>query len=305
MEKKQNNLFIICALIIAGLAVLGYILLESSHKKDLETALNDKNMEWQGKTDKLMEKIDTLEKEISAFSGEDDQPFMEQDNPEDGNDLSEPDKKPQTSDNFDDVERRIASFFLYLDKQEYVKKHKIKGSTYNEYEEAVQKLSEKKPLIANETESLYNMFLNIAHFYRVLGNDKLSLFKDVLANEDEKIETTMRDFYLWYTYNDKNKKRIKGRPSPQVLYGYAGFFLNTIGGRNYLMRRDSKVRILTSYYSVLILDKSNDMKQNPNGIDIRPYLKLLFSDLSDKTGFAFHSEYMKNLGRLMDKYNII
>ena len=82
------------------------------------------------------------------------------------------------------------------------------------------------------------------------------------------------------------------------------FFLNTIGGRNYLMRQESKIRILTSYYSVLILDRANDMKQNPNGIDIRPYLRLVFSDLSNKSGFTFHYEYMKNLKRLKEKYNI-
>ena len=70
------------------------------------------------------------------------------------------------------------------------------------------------------------------------------------------------------------------------------------------MRRDSKIRILTSYYSVLILDRANDMKQNPNGIDIRPYLRLVISDLSGKSGFIFHYEYMKTLKKLEGKYNI-
>ena len=148
------------------------------------------------------------------------------------------------------------------------------------------------------------MFLNIAHFYRALGSERLSMVKDVLTHENENIESTMRDFYLWYTYDSKDRKKIKGRPSQQVLYEYAGFFLNTIGGRNYLMRRDSKIRMLASYYSLLIMDRANDMKQNPNGIDMRPYIRLVISDLSGKSGFIFHYEYMKNLKRLEEKYNI-
>ena len=196
------------------------------------------------------------------------------------------------------------SFFVHLDQQEYIKDFNFEGSSYNEYEEVIQKISEKTPLLGNETESLYNMFLNMAHFYRVLGARRLSIIKEVITRENEDIESTMRDFYLWYTYDGQDRKRIKGRPSPQVLYEYAGFFLNTIGGRNYLMRRESKIRMLTSYYSVLILDRANDMKQNPNGIDIRPYIRLLISDLSNKSGLLFHYEYMKNLKRLKEKYNI-
>lgn len=146
------------------------------------------------------------------------------------------------------------------------------------------------------------MFMNIAHFYRLLGVERLSLIRDVLSYENEDMESTMRDFFLWYTHS--NNSGLKGRPSQQALYEYAGFFLNTIGGRTYLMRRDSKIRILTSYYSVLILDRANDTKQNPYGIDIRPYIKLVYGDISGKSGFMFYSEYIKRLTRLKDKYNI-
>jgi hypothetical protein len=36
------------------------------------------------------------------------------------------------------------------------------------------------------------------------------------------------------------------------MYEYASY-LNTLGGRSYLMRRDSKVRLLTTYYCILVL----------------------------------------------------
>ncbi len=300
--NKKQVLTIIILIVIVGLAgFAGYSILESRHNKNLDTLEKEKS-EWQEKNDKLQDKINSLEKTISRFSGDTGLTPEEGSNPAAESGSDQPAEGPEKPVPIEDVERRIAGFFVELDKQEYIKKFHFQKNSYDEYEDIIEKLSKKEPLLTNETSSLYNMFLNMAHFYRVLGKEKISLIKDILANED--IEPVMRDFYLWYTYDGKDRKKIKGRPSQQVLYQYAGFFLNTIGGRNYLMRRNAKIRILTSYYSLLILDRANDLKQNPNGIDIRPYLRLVFSDLSGKSGFVFYSEYMKNLKMLMEKYNI-
>jgi hypothetical protein len=300
--KQQNIKIIICVAILAVIGFLGYMALESRYKKNLDTALEQEKTEWQVKNEELKEKIDSLESTIYTLTGDPELTQEERMNLADESESDNTGKDTEHPDSIEDTERRIASFFVQLDNEGYIKKYKLTGSSYNEYENVIQRISDKTPLLGNETDSLYNMFLNIAHFYRVLGSERLSLVKDVITHEN--METIMRDFYLWYTFDGEGGKRIKGRPSQQVLYDYAGFFLNTIGGRNYLMRRDSKIRILTSYYSVLILDRANDMKQNPNGIDIRPYLRLLMSDLSDKSGFIFHFEYMRNLKRLEEKYNI-
>ena len=301
--KKNRNLFyIICiaVLIIAGF--MGYRVLESRHKKSLSSALEKEKLEWSGKNDKLRRRITSLEKTISRLSGDTELPPEEDiiTTDEPATDLS--DEGPEAAISISEVERRIAAFFVHLDKQDYIKEYKLDRGTYDVYEETIEKISEKPPLLVNETESLNSMFQNMAHFYRLLEVQRLSLIKDILLYEDEEMESTIRDFYLWYTYS--NNSNIKGRPSQEALYEYAGFFLNTIGGRNYLMRRDSKIRILTSYYSVLILDRANDTKQNPHGIDIRPYIKLVYGDISGKSGFIFYSEYIKKLSRLKDKYNI-
>lgn len=294
MSKKQITIIVLSVLILILLGFIGYNFLESRYRKNLDAALEQEKAAWQEKNTELEGKVDSLKKKISTLSGDAD--LVEDD--------ESSDIDSEYSDSIEEIESRIASFFVHLDQQDYLIKYQLTGSTYNEYEKVIQELSEKPPLLGNETESLYNMFLNIAHFYRVLGSKRLSLIKDVIDNENENIESTMRDFYLWYTYDGNDRKRIKGRPSQQVLYQYAGFLLNTIGGRNYLMRRDSKTRILASYYSVLILDRANDMKLNSSGIDIRPYLRLVISDLSNKSGLNFHYEYMKNLKRLKEKYNI-
>ncbi|MBN2417890.1 MAG: hypothetical protein JXL81_00765 [Deltaproteobacteria bacterium] len=300
MSKNQTITIIACIVILGVLGFLGYTILESRYRKNFDAALEkekEKNVE-------LADKIDTLKNTIATLTGDaglvEDEDLSSID--ESASDTTDEDL--QHADSIEEVERRIASFFVHLDQQRYIKEYNFEGSSYNEYEEIIQKISDKTPLLGNETESLYNMFLNMAHFYRVLGNQRISLIKDIIINENDDIESIMRDFYLWYIYDNQGMKKIKGRPALKVLYEYAGFFLNTIGGRNYLMRRESKIRILTSYYSVLILDRANDMKQNPNGIDIRPYLRLLISDLTNKSGFLFHFEYMKNLKRLKEKYNI-
>ena len=70
------------------------------------------------------------------------------------------------------------------------------------------------------------------------------------------------------------------------------------------MRRDSKLRILTAYYSVLFLDKANDIKINVHGIDIRPHLKLLLNDVSTYTGFENKFEYIREINRLKEEYRI-
>jgi hypothetical protein len=92
-------------------------------------------------------------------------------------------------------------------------------------------------------------------------------------------------------------------PSLETLYEYAGFFLNTLAGRNYLMRRNSQQRILTTYYSILILDKANDSTLNRYGIDIRPKIELLIPEINNTKGLIFKKQYSEKLNALKIKYN--
>ena len=105
-------------------------------------------------------------------------------------------------------------------------------------------------------------------------------------------------------FENDTEEKIKGRPSLSVLYDYAGYFLNTLGGRSYLLRRDSKIRILSMYYCVLILDIANDKGLNSNGIDIRPHIALTFNDISNQIGFAHQKAYLNELGNLKRKYKM-
>ena len=143
----------------------------------------------------------------------------------------------------------------------------------------------------------------MAHFFRVMGKKRVNLTRDVLQNEGEILESAMQTFYLWATDETADKEKT-GQPKLKTLYTYSGFFLNTLAGKSYLLRRNSKIRLLTTYYSVLILDRANDEQLNPAGIDIRPHIEFLINDLQSQIGLIHQKQYLSELIRLADKYQM-
>ncbi|UCE55877.1 MAG: hypothetical protein JSV31_10630 [Desulfobacterales bacterium] len=291
----------IVAVVLGAIVYFCYSLMAGWYKGNIETAKSQERKEWKKTTETLVEKVDTLEEELTQLKGKTipkeklAEVFGE-------DPLPLPPNEKEIA--FEEIERQIAAFFAYLDGKEYVKEYKLSNGTYHQYELSVNKLSTKLPIVAGETDSLYNLFLNIAHFYRVLGKKRVFLIRTILKNESEIIESVMQTFYLWYTFENDTEENIKGRPSLPILYEYAAYFLHTLGGRSYLLRRDSRIRILTTYYCVLILDQANDKKLNSNGIDIRPHIELMFEDIRNQIGLIHQKQYLMKLEGLKKKYKL-
>ncbi|MGW8288283.1 MAG: hypothetical protein ACWGOD_08570, partial [Desulfobulbales bacterium] len=76
----------------------------------------------------------------------------------------------------------------------------------------------------------------------------------------------------------------------------------TLGGQSYLFRRELYLRILVRYYSILIIDRANDMDTNRYGIDIRYTLDSLISEIQGNGGLENRQEYLENLIRLQEHY---
>ena len=287
--------------VIIGIAAyFGYNLFSSWHKESIETAKRQERVAWEKRTKELMEKVTGLEEEMASIKGEtipegklkavfgSEAPVVkEQEEPLD----------------FEDIEQQIKAFFTYLDEQDYVQTYAFKDGTYTQFQIVLKQMSANPPRITDETASLYNLYRNMAHFFRILGKKRVNLVRDVLQNEGEILESAMQTFYRWATYETGDRSRT-GQPTLKTLYSYAGFFLNTLAGRSYLLRRDSKIRILTTYYSVLILDKVNDEKFNSAGIDIRPHIKFLLNDFQAPIGLMYQKSYVSELQKLADKYNV-
>jgi len=291
---------VVIVVVIVGIAAyFGYKLFSSWQRESIENAKQQERAEWEKRTRELMEKVTGLEEELASIKGE-----------------SIPQKKlkevfgPQPSVTkeertlgFEEIEQEIKAFFTYLDEQDYVQAYKLQGGTYQQFLQAVKKLSANPPNTTSETASLYNLYRNMAHFYRVLGKNRVNLIKAILQNEGEIMESAMQTFYLWATY-ETGDRAASGQPSLTTMYEYSAFFLNTLAGRSYLLRRGSKIRILTTYYSVLILDKANDEQLNPGGLDIRPYIKSLLNDFQTQIGLIHQKQYISELEKLAEKYKL-
>ena len=205
---------------------------------------------------------------------------------------------------FKEIERRINSFYSYLDHQQYVKSYKHFSRIEEEFQQILKILARKPPIVTRETDSLDDVLNNVFYFYRVLGKERITLIRDILENESDIIEPLMHTFYFWFTSNNEYYKPELTRLSIEQLYIYACFFLETLGGRSYVFRRDSKVRILALYYCVLIIDQANIDGVNLNGIDIRPHLRLISEDMAYQKGVDYKNHYLIKLEMLRKKYRL-
>jgi hypothetical protein len=293
---------VIVAVIVAIVVYFGYSLFNSWHRESLETAKRNERVEWEKRTKELMEKVTGLEEELTSVKGE---VIPEQKLKEVfGSDSAVPKKDEEEEPlGFEEIDQQIRAFFTYLDEQDYVQAYQFKGGTYQQFQLALKKMSANPPSITDETASLYNLYRNMAHFFRVLGKKRVNLTRDVLQNEDEILESVMRTFYLWATDETADREKT-GQPTIKTLYTYSGFFLNTLAGKSYLFRRNSKIRLLTTYYSILILDRANDEELNPAGLDIRPHIEFLLVDLQNQIGLIHQKQYVSQLQQLADKYNL-
>jgi len=300
MERMEKFVKVAIVIVIVGIAAyFGWNLFGSWQKESIETAKKDERVVWEKRTKELMEKLTSLEEELASIKGETipQQKLKEVFGPETD---AGPEKGPLS---YPDLEQQIKAFFTYLDEQEYVQAYALKGGTYRQFQQALKKLSTNPPNVTGETASLYNLYRNMAHFFRVLGKKRLYLIRDILQNEAEILESVMQTFYLWLAY-ETGADVLTGRPTLNEMYAYSGFFLSTLAGKNYLLRRDSKIRLLTTYYSILILDRANDENLNSNGIDIRPHIEFLTRDFQTQIGVIHQKKYLLQLEQLAEKYKL-
>jgi hypothetical protein len=167
----------------------------------------------------------------------------------------------------------------------------------------INKLIANPPVVVRETDDLFAILNNMAHFFRVLGPKDVLLIKDVLIHERALIEPTMGLFYKWSEIAPECTASDLDIDLPLAgLYEYAGYFTNTLGGQSYLFRRELYLRILARYYSILIIDRANSVNANRYGIDIRYTLDSLISEIQGNGNLENKQEYLENLVRLQEYY---
>jgi hypothetical protein len=191
-------------------------------------------------------------------------------------------------------------FFKQLDKQDYIKAYTEKEPLQNHLSNIITKMLDHPPVNEKETADLLTVLKNAAHFFRILGLKDLSLLRDILTNEHSSLEQHFASFYAWSTRG----KDCPGNTSILIqlpvtkTYEYAAFFLNTLGGQSYLARRDPALRILTRYYSVLILNQACQQSINRYNIDLAYHLKAVIKEISDSDFLKNQSNYLDTLQKI-------
>ena len=198
----------------------------------------------------------------------------------------------------------IKGFFSRLDREDYIAPRRLAGGTQVYIGQLLDKLFANPPVVVGETNTFFTVLSNAAHFYRILKKDDVLLVRDILLNESNNLEPLMALFYRWSLKAPEcgNGSGLNLAMPLPGLYEYAGFFLNTLGGRSYLFRRESRLRLLVEYYSVLVLDRANSQHCNSHGIDIRPSLDALREEMRNAKSLKRRPEYLATLAELQRKY---
>ena len=154
----------------------------------------------------------------------------------------------------------------------------------------------------DETRDMESLKRNQSHFFRVLQKDRFRMVKTILRIDRDVLEYALADSYRYYAALSCCKPGDPACVTLKTLYEYAGFFTSTLSGKSYLLRRDSAIRCLAGYYSVLVLDRAEEAGLNAYGIDIRPHIALALDAVSHQTGLVFKDRYVETLTGLKEKY---
>ena len=284
------------AVIVAGAIFFGLRWLSDWHEREIQNALElqrnsleERQAELAGEIRRLEEKLEAMREEEAAPDRRDAEVFGE--TPEDVEEI----------DRCAFLEKRIDSFFAYIDDKMALEEPSARDIFFS----MMADLEEKPPLVVGETRDLITLLRNRAHFFRVLKKERIDMVRHVLQAERDILESAMADFYAYYIGEEACiAAHSETLMDMEALYDYAGFFLESISGKSYLMRRDSSTRILSVYYSIKVLDKAVDKGINRYGIDIREHIESAKDDIRHRGDLRYRDHYMEQLRQLQEKHSL-
>jgi len=201
------------------------------------------------------------------------------------------------------IAQYVQDYFQYLDTTKYIQSLKLGETSFARFKQVMERLVSKPPIPAGEGVDPAIMVKNIYFFCRALDKKDLYLIKQVVSHDRDSLEDNMGMFYQWLMLGDSCPNPGNVRPSFEVLYRYAGFFLDTTGGRAYMFRRGLKVRLLVSYYSVLIIYQADKAGKNSYGIDALPHIRMLMEEMANYPDLQYKEGYLETLTKIKSFYS--
>lgn len=297
----NRSMKILISVLIAGMFLfLGYTQIKRWHKSRIDNVLTQEKAICDEKVAELQAELESIREELTQIrdTGEYEQRLAEifgekSDYLSFGDDIS-----------CNDLALQVRTFLNYMERQDYLGIYKGRGGSQKLIAEVTHGLEKSTPMLSGEMEDLISLVQNVTHLYRNLGKDRIEIIKNLLKSEADIIETVMAIFYAYMSSGERCPDKIIPFPLAETRYHYAGYFLNTLAGRSYLLRRDSKIRTLVSYYAVLTIDMANDQMLNSYGIDIRPFIDYSFYEISNQKSFIYRGQYLEKLAELRSKYTL-
>jgi hypothetical protein len=287
MKGNKSLLLLVAALVAAGLVILYFHYFGKEHEE--ETAFQQERKTGPGgfveaPSAKEEPTVETSQEGVEEVLGK-----------------NETEAKPMTrEDECQRIEKDLKEFFTYLEGKDYVRGLELGEDLFTNFRNLIESLSSHPPVPAGEGFSYDIMIQNIYHLYRTLDIKDLKLIKAIIEHEADALEVNLALFYRWLMSGDTCGKREWLPPPLDISYRYAGYLINSIGGRAYLFRRKTRLRLLLTYYSILVIHEADKRKQNSFGIDISPYLEPLADEIENYHLLYFRKEYA---GRLIDLKN--
>ena len=198
---------------------------------------------------------------------------------------------------------RINAFYAHLDTEPYFQSFDLKKTSNVYSRELIQKILDNPPVVTRETDDLITVVKNTTHFFRILGKENILFLKKILEQEKPSLEDMLADYYSLAETPDGLQKSLSLRVPPEAIYDYAGFFLNTMGGRLYLFRRDPVTRMTITYYAILFIDRANRQSNNRDGIQLKQAIDSLITDMEGGgSQLRYKDRYLDKLYELKEKY---
>jgi hypothetical protein len=199
---------------------------------------------------------------------------------------------------------QLNAFFLHLDQQDYMERFHLQDTSKKHFAKLMQKLIDNPPVIARETDDLFTLLKNTAHFFRILGKNNIFILKGILDREKNSLEDVLRTVYGLTFHSETLASEYGIHLQPYTLYDYGAFFLNTMGGRLYLFRRDAKIRLIVSFYSIMAINRAKNDGIDRAGIDLLPSIDSLLDEIENSgMRLKYKEQYLDSLYDLKEEYS--
>ena len=190
------------------------------------------------------------------------------------------------------VERDLQRLCVYLDARPELRELADGYGSCDLLRQTADALAARPPRVSSELRSYETMLSNVFHLSRVLGRKPMRYPGKLLASQQELAESLSLAVYRWMISRDQC---LQTTPlDGDVLYAYAGFLFNTMGGQAYLRRRTPRVEGLTCFYALQVIDSAQQRGYNPDGLDPRKEIERC-SGLLEGQPLVFGAEYLANL----------